>query len=524
MLRMGPTKPTLLLHPTRVRYGVLVFLCTLAMITYLDRVCISRVQEDIQSDLQIGSEQMGWIFTAFLIGYGLFEIPGGWMGDVWGSRVVLFRIVIWWSVFTALTGCVWAFPAAGLAFGIMVLVRFLFGAGEAGAFPNVSNVVGVWFPYEERGFSQGAIWMSARLGGAIAPVVIGQLTGMLGWRQAFWVLGGIGILWAVGFFYWFRDRPEDNAECNEAERQLIRSGRQETTPAKQEQLGPWQAGGKRPWSGEGDASASEQIKAPQEGIARIPQQQSLTEDVPASRGPSWDGPQETAEAASYQPELEGGHSWPPLRNLVGSLTLWAMCLASAGVSFGWYFYPTWQPRYLKDVHHISFANSEILTGLPFLCGALGCLSGGRLSDFLIRATGSRRWGRSLIGVIGFTGAGLCVLATGYTTAPWQAVVLLCLAFLINDLAIPGIWAVSADVGGRYVGTVAGIMNSAGAVGGMISPVMIPYVLGDTKTTIPAERWQIIFTILAGAWFIAAAAWFFIDASKPLFPPEKKSEI
>lgn len=131
MLRMGPTKPTLLLHPTRVRYGVLVFLCTLAMITYLDRVCISPVQEDIQSDLQIGSEQMGWIFTAFLIGYGLFEIPGGWMGDVWGSRVVLFRIVIWWSVFTALTGCVWAFPAAGLAFGIMVLVRFLFGAGEA---------------------------------------------------------------------------------------------------------------------------------------------------------------------------------------------------------------------------------------------------------------------------------------------------------------------------------------------------------------------------------------------------------
>lgn len=450
---MGPTDSTPLLFPTRVRYGVLAFACTLSLITYLDRVCISRVQKEIQSELQITKEQMGWVFTTFLIGYGLFEIPGGWMGDVWGSRRVLFRIVVWWSAFTALTGCIWAFPPAGLALILMLAVRFLFGAGEAGAYPNLTRVIGVWFPYRERGMANGTIWMSARLGGAIAPLVIGRLTVWLGWRQAFWVLGCIGIVWAIAFFFWFRDRPEEMPGCNQAERDLI---------------------------------AGDQV-------------------------------------TSQAPSSSSDHSWPPLRNLIASPTTWAMGVAAFGVSFGWYFYPTWQPKYLEDVHRIAFHESEILTGLPFLCGAVGCLVGGRLSDWLIRATGSRRWGRSLIGLFGFSGAGLCVLGTGYITTPGQAVFLLCLAFLINDLAIPCIWAVSADIGGRYVGTVAGIMNTVGALGGMISPVMIPYVLGDPSQTIPAERWRIIFAILAIAWFVSAAAWLFIDASKPLFP-QKRTEV
>ena len=195
----------------------------------------------------------------------------------------------------------------------------------------------------------------------------------------------------------------------------------------------------------------------------------------------------------------------------------------------------------------ALTNRRSPTGLPFLCGAFGCLVGGRLSDFLIQRTGSRSWRRSLIGLVGFTGEGLCVLATGYTTVPWQAVGLLCLAFLVNDLAIPCIWATTADVGGRYVGTVAGIMNTAGAVGGMISPVMIPFILGDSREAvstiasalghagpanawtsacpprrwsaviIPADRWQIIFAILAASWFVSAAAWLFMMPASPFSP-------
>ncbi len=127
----------------------------------------------------------------------------------------------------------------------------------------------------------------------------------------------------------------------------------------------------------------------------------------------------------------------------------------------------------------------------------------------MRATGSRRWGRSLIGCLGFTGAGACVFATGQVTEAWQAVGLLCLAFLINDLAIPPIWAVCADIGGRYAGTVAGIMNMAGGVGAILCPALTP-VLRENFS------WGTVFTFLAGFWLLGAVAWLFIDASKPMF--------
>jgi MFS family permease len=205
----------------------------------------------------------------------------------------------------------------------------------------------------------------------------------------------------------------------------------------------------------------------------------------------------------------------PWRLLLLTPTVLALCVASAAVCFGWYFYPTWQPQYLKDEFGISFADSEIISGLPFLCGAAGCLIGGRLSDWLVRRTGSRRWGRSLIGLVGFTGAGVCVLATGLATQPWQAVTLLCLAFFINDIAIPPIWAVCADIGGRYSGTLSGFVNMAGGVGSITSPILLP-VLRQWFD------WPTVFAVLAASWFIAALAWLGIDASKPLVPEPKES--
>src|SRR5262249_57824957 len=126
---------------------------------------------------------------------------------------------------------------------------------------------------------------------------------------------------------------------------------------------------------------------------------------------------------------------------------------------------------------------------------------------------SRRWGRSLIGVAGFTAAGLCVLATGFVARPWQAMALLCLAFLVNDLAIPVIWAASADVSGRFAGTVAGLMNMAGGVGAVLSPVLIPYALPSKPS---AADWRFIFVGLAASWFLGAVCWLFINAGKPLF--------
>jgi MFS family permease len=504
---MGTGSP--LVRPSRVRFGVLAFACTLSLITYLDRVCISRVQEDIQRDLDVSDKALGIVFGAFVVGYALFEVPGGWLGDRWGARRVLTGIVIWWSVFTMLSGCVWRFtldsgrsisfwrlevPLLLNGLVVMVLVRFLFGAGEAGAFPNLARVVKDWFPYRERALAQGAIWMSARLGGAFAPVVIGSLSVALGWRPAFWTLGLLGLFWAVAFYFWFRDRPEEQPGCNAAEIELIRSGLHDPPLSIDVPVDA-----DKPWRGD----------APSQAVSE--RQQGTTPANPAASGVRSEPP-----APVPVRHEEPAHGRPPLRPMLTSVTMWALCAAAIFVNFGWYFYPTWQPRYLKEVHHISFEDSEIITGLPFLCGAFGALVGGGVSDKLVRRIG-RRWGRSLVGLVGFTGAGLCVLATGFVAEAWQAVVLLCLAFLVNDLAIPVIWAVSADVGGRFVGTVAGIMNMAGGIGAFLSPLLIPYVLAALPEGMGVDvRWRLIFVGLAAAWFVAAVAWLFVDAARPLF--------
>src|SRR5262249_1778315 len=153
----APTpRTTTLQEPTRVRFGVLGFACTLSLITYLDRICIMRAKENMQGDLGFSDNQMGLVFSAFTLGYLLFEVPGGWMGDVSGSPRLITRIVLCWSVFTALTGCVHHFamdtgyhlslgglsvPLVLDSLVVLLLVRFLFGAGEAGAFPNLTRVV-----------------------------------------------------------------------------------------------------------------------------------------------------------------------------------------------------------------------------------------------------------------------------------------------------------------------------------------------------------------------------------------------
>jgi sugar phosphate permease len=189
----------------------------LSMITYLDRVCIGAAAPLMRRDLGLTALQMGEIFSAFALAYGIFEIPSGWLGDRFGPRRMLTRIVIWWSAFTALTGGVGSFRS-------LWIVRFLFGAGEAGAFPNSSCAIAHWFPFAERGRAQGVFFMASRLGGAIAPLIVVPLQRQLGWRNVFCIFGAIGVVWAVGWYLWFRDRPEQKRGVSASEIQIIREG------------------------------------------------------------------------------------------------------------------------------------------------------------------------------------------------------------------------------------------------------------------------------------------------------------
>lgn len=229
------TAPVDSLEPrsTRVRFRVLGFLASLSFVLYLDRVCIGKAVVEIQKDLGLSNTQIGYALGAFTIAYGLFEVPTGRWGDRYGSRGVLTRIVVWWSLFTALTGA-----ASGLL--MLIGVRFLFGAGEAGAYPNAARVIARWFPLVERGRVQGVMLTSAQLGAALAPALAAYLIAGVGWRWTFVVFSLFGLVWAAAFYAWFRDNPADHRGTNAAERALIDGGQASPQAAHALPI-PWRA-------------------------------------------------------------------------------------------------------------------------------------------------------------------------------------------------------------------------------------------------------------------------------------------
>jgi ACS family glucarate transporter-like MFS transporter len=207
--------------PSRGRFTLLRYALVLSVITYLDRVAISSAAPAIRDELQLSAVQMGWVFSAFTFAYAAFEIPSGWLGDVIGPRKVLARIVLWWSAFTMATGLAWNF-------GSLVAARFLFGVGEAGAFPNISRSFASWFPAPERGNAHGVIFMGTRLGGALAPPMVVLLMQGMGWRPTFFVFGALGVVWCVFWLRWFRDDPATHPSVDAEELHVIKSG---LTPA-----------------------------------------------------------------------------------------------------------------------------------------------------------------------------------------------------------------------------------------------------------------------------------------------------
>jgi MFS transporter, ACS family, glucarate transporter len=192
------------------RHIVLSLLVGLAVITFLDRLCIAVAGPRMQENLGISPEGWGLVLGSFVLAYGLFEIPTGVMGDRSGQRRTLTRIVLWWSAFTALTGSV-----SGLY--PLIAVRFLFGAGEAGAYPNMAGVVSRWFPVREHARAQGFIWGASRAGGALAPLLVVPIQMAFGWRAMFWIFGSLGVMWCVIWWRWFRDWPKEHPSMTEAE-------------------------------------------------------------------------------------------------------------------------------------------------------------------------------------------------------------------------------------------------------------------------------------------------------------------
>ena len=193
----------------------------LSVLLYIDRVCISAAKEPITGDLGLSDTEFGWALSAFALGYALFQTPSGIMADRFGPRVVLTSVVIFWSLFTGMTGL-------AIGFGTLLLARFLFGVGEAGAFPSCARAFYSWLPVSERGIAQGINFSGSRLGAAFALPMVAALVTTVGWRASFIILALLGVAWAVFWYFGFKDDPTEHRSISEAELNHILKNRQQT--------------------------------------------------------------------------------------------------------------------------------------------------------------------------------------------------------------------------------------------------------------------------------------------------------
>jgi MFS family permease len=221
--------PSAAARASGVRHGVLALALAVTAVSYLDRVCISMTAPFMQKDLGLSDAQLGLVFSAFTLAYALFEIPAGWLADRFGPRLMLTRVVVWWSLLTAITGLTGGFVS-------LLVVRFLFGAGEAGVFPGLSRVFSRWFPADWRGNAFGLAVATALLGGALTQKLTAHLLGALhgDWRMIFFLYAVVGLAWAAAWFWWFRDEPHHHHAVNAAELQIIG-----TRPPAQHPPVPW---------------------------------------------------------------------------------------------------------------------------------------------------------------------------------------------------------------------------------------------------------------------------------------------
>jgi MFS transporter, ACS family, glucarate transporter len=229
MSSLGKSNIVRTVSTTHVRYRVVALATGLGMITYLDRACIATLAPGITRELGLSTIQMGYVFTVFQLAYALFEIPTAWWADRRGTRSVLSRIVLWWSCLTAATAAAFNYP-------MLLAIRFLFGMGEAGAWPCVARTFARWIPVRERGRVQGVFFAGAHLVGGLTPVLVLWLLTFMSWRAIFVTFGTVGLMWVTIWHTWFRNDPSEHRSVSEAELQTIVAER----PPDSHHAGGWE--------------------------------------------------------------------------------------------------------------------------------------------------------------------------------------------------------------------------------------------------------------------------------------------
>jgi sugar phosphate permease len=329
----------------------------------------------------------------------------------------------------------------------------LFGAGEAGCFPNLTKAFSAWFTGADRTRVQSLMWVAARWSGAFTPLAVVAVLDVTTWRRSFFLFGAIGFVWAVLFYRWFRDRPPDPVG---------------STP--------------------------------------------LTGPAPAGQG---------------REEFPGsvGRAPVPWGRFLRSRSVWLLCVQYACLSYGFWFYLTWLPTYIKEQFGMAEADrylAALLAAPPLFLAGISCWLTGWLTPRLVKRFGDLARVRRSLGATGCALACLMLLLSVRLKHPVLAMAAMGCSCFGNDMAMPGSWAGCMDLGGRFAGTLSGLMNTWGCLGGLLAPWTIPYILQAA-----GNNWAVVIQVIAGWYFIGALSWLGIDPVTPVdragSPPEQKQE-
>ncbi len=477
-------------RPTYVRFAVAALLTLMACLLYLDRYAVGIASESMRVDLNMTQTQMSWFLSAFFWSYALCQVPAGWLSDRFGPRVMLTAYILGWSLFTGLLGVT-------TQVGLVLLLRFLCGATQAGAYPVCSGMLRHWFPVASRGAASSIVAMGGRSGAVLAPILTAALMAAFagGWRPVLIAYGLVGILVAFVFAWVCRNTPRDHPLCNEAERDLISGHTPVAAAIVHVEEAHWRSGVDER---SGETNPYGVIEASRLRAADAGQKSNTTD--------------ESGDASQSF----------PLVPVLTSLSLWGNSLTQFLTNIGWLFVVTWLPRYLENVHQVPLQERAFMTAIPTVAGIAGMLCGGWWTDVAGRRFGLK-WGRRLpIVATRFTAAcgyGMCLILglmflPDPTTRwlPWMIVAGLSIATFSCDLGVPAMWAYAQDVGGKYTASIMGWANMHGNFGAALAPLFYNAILGETPTL---SQWNNLFAFCTAVFALSGVSSMVIDATKPI---------
>ena len=396
----------------RVRWFLVFWLFVLGAVSYLDRVNISIAGSAMAEDYHLTQVQLGSIFSAFLIGYALFQTPGGWLADRLGPRRVLTIGVVWWGVFTALTAALPLTIAGALSY--LIVIRLLLGAGEAIIYPACNKFVSQWIPSQERGLANGLIFAGVGAGTASAPIFVTYLVVHHGWRSPFWASTVIGLIVGLVWYVAARDVPEQHPLVSPAELSYI-----------------------------------QQYRTPK----------------PAANST----PDSLSKASAGEESLRD--SWEQIvrnRSLL-AVTISYFCFGYvAWIFFSWFYI------YLAKVRGLDLKASAFYSTLPPLAIVVCSLCGGAISDAMTKSYGKRIGRCGLASFALALAAVILVVGSHVASAPLASIVLSGGVGALY-IAQSSYWSVTADIGGKSAGLASGFMNMGGQLGGALTAWLTPVI-------------------------------------------------